>query len=72
MEGSWAVDPALILLGGGMINSRQVWWRALEQRLAGLGTPLTIRPATLDNDAGMFGAARLAFDRAAITVNTGE
>ena len=58
----WSLDPALVLLGGGVIGSRDVWWAALTARLQQLGAPsslLTLRAATLANDAGMLGAAAL-------------
>ncbi len=57
----WSLDPALVLLGGGVIGSRDAWWPALHARLQALGAPLLLRPATLGNDAGMLGAAALAW-----------
>jgi glucokinase len=57
----WSLDPALLLLGGGVIGSRDLWWPALEQRLQQLGAPLLLRAATLGNDAGMLGAAAMAW-----------
>jgi glucokinase len=50
-----------VLLGGGVIGSRDAWWPALQARLQALGAPLLLRPATLGNDAGMLGAAALAW-----------
>ncbi|WP_164885056.1 ROK family protein [Rubrivivax rivuli] len=57
----WSLDPALVLLGGGVIGSQAAWWPALQQRLQALGAPLPLRAATLGNDAGMLGAAALAW-----------
>jgi glucokinase len=57
----WSLDPALVLLGGGVIGSQAAWWPALQRRLQALGAPLTLRAATLGNDAGMLGAAALAW-----------
>jgi glucokinase len=57
----WSLDPGLVLLGGGVIGSRQAWWPALLAELSALGVKLPLRPATLGNDAGMLGAAALAW-----------
>jgi glucokinase len=60
----WQVDPDRIILGGGMIDSREVWWPQLMTALNALDTrgqrvPLAV--ASLGNDAGAWGAARLVF-----------
>lgn len=57
----WTLDPALLLLGGGVIDAREHWWRQLEERIAAYGIGLRIAPAALGNDAGVIGAARLAW-----------
>jgi glucokinase len=57
----WSLDPGLVLLGGGVIGSQAAWWPALQHRLQALGAPLPLRAATLGNDAGMLGAAALAW-----------
>lgn len=58
----WTIDPELILLGGGMVNSREIWWKALEKNLKDMGVMTPVRSATLNNDAGMYGAAKLVFN----------
>lgn len=58
----WTIDPQLVLLGGGMINSREYWWEVLNQYLKEMGVMTPVRPATLGNDAGMYGAAKMVFN----------
>ncbi|WP_047046927.1 ROK family protein [Vibrio mexicanus] len=58
----WTVDPQLVLLGGGMINSREHWWELMLQQLQQKGVMTPVRPATLSNDAGMYGAAKMVFN----------
>lgn len=57
-----AVDPELIIIGGGVIQSRTVWWPLLAGK-AGGELAGRIVPAELGNLAGCFGAARLALER---------
>jgi len=61
-----AVDPSVIVLGGGLIDAKHVWWDRLLQALKE-ATPkqLPIAAATLGNRAGMVGAAKIALDRIA-------
>lgn len=58
-------DPAVIVIGGGLIESRAVWWNRLRSAIAA-ATPkeLPLVPASLGNRAGIVGAAKLAMDRA--------
>ena len=56
------MDPQLVLLGGGMINSREYWWELMNQYLKEMGVMTPVRPATLGNDAGMYGAAKMVFN----------
>ena len=56
-----SLDPALVILGGGVLRSRAQWWSALAQRLAGRGTALCLAPAALGDEAGLLGAAALAW-----------
>ncbi|MBL8518629.1 MAG: ROK family protein [Betaproteobacteria bacterium] len=53
----WGLDPAVVILGGGVIGSRAHWWTALIADLARQNIDLPLVPATLGNDAGMLGAA---------------
>jgi glucokinase len=57
-----AIDPELIIIGGGVIQSRAVWWPLLVAK-AGEKLAGRIVPAKLGNRAGCFGAARLALER---------
>ncbi|UTA48297.1 ROK family protein [Simiduia sp. 21SJ11W-1] len=59
----WSLDPDHIVLGGGLTEARSLWWHLLEARLAEAGQPLPVVAATLNNDAGMVGAATLIRDR---------
>ncbi|WP_405113012.1 ROK family protein [Paenibacillus sp. FSL K6-1217] len=56
-----AVDPELIIIGGGVIQSRAVWWPLLAGKAGSLADRIV--PAELGNRAGCFGAARLALER---------
>jgi glucokinase len=62
----WILDPHALVIGGGVVHSHQTWWPGLVNRLelAKVTTPL-IR-ATQGNDAGIYGAAKLFFDRVAV------
>lgn len=57
------LDPALVIVGGGVLRSRELWWTPLQQGLAAARVPLRLAPATLGDDAGLLGAARLAWQR---------
>ena len=61
----WSIDPDVVLLGGGVIDSRAQWWDGLERRLAALGVPLAIAPAALGSQAGLVGAAKLVWNGSA-------
>lgn len=59
-------DPQGIIIGGGVINSREYWWdRVLDYYKEECNTPdsLSIVPASFLNDAGMIGAGRVVFLR---------
>jgi glucokinase len=65
----WQIDPDRIILGGGMIDSREVWWPHLFAALDALDTrgqrvPLAV--ASLGNDAGAWGAARLVYSKLSV------
>ena len=59
----WAIDPALVLIGGGVIHSKAIWWSRLIAKLNALNVSIPLLPATLGNDAGIFGAAKLMWDK---------
>lgn len=57
-------DPQGIIIGGGVINSKDIWWdRMMVHYASQCNTPdsLTIVPAHYLNDSGMIGAARAVF-----------
>ena len=60
-----ALDPEAIIIGGGLINSKDYWLEDLkldfQNRLNSNVYPKII-PAKLLNDAGMIGAGKIAFD----------
>ncbi len=62
----WMIDPDLIIIGGGMVDAREIWWRRLMQRLAAQHVASPITAAALGNDAGVVGAAKMVFD--AVTI----
>ena len=55
------LDPSAFVLGGGLVSSRGTWWQSLEQQLQNSGGSVRILPAHLGNDAGVLGAAWLAW-----------
>lgn len=59
----WAIDPDLVLIGGGVVNAKAMWWPRLNTKLAALGVRIPLAPAALGNDAGIFGAAKLLWDQ---------
>ena len=58
----WLLDPAQVIIGGGMIDVREYWWPGLVARLRAVSADLEIIPAMLGNDAGVYGAAKLAWE----------
>ncbi len=58
----WMIDPDVIIIGGGMVDSREHWWPLLEAGLAARGVQAPVAVATMGNDAGVYGAARLVFE----------
>jgi glucokinase len=59
----WMINPDLILIGGGMVDARDFWWPGFIEKLDTLEVAADIQVASLGNDAGIFGAARLVFDQ---------
>lgn len=59
-------DPEVFILGGGLIETKEYWWDDLIKLIENSAlaknvfTPVVI-PAKLGNDAGIYGAAFLAF-----------
>lgn len=56
----WTLDPQAIVIGGGLITARALWWPSLTQALDGLD--LAVRPAELGEHSGLIGAGRWALD----------
>ncbi|WP_182914499.1 ROK family protein [Paenibacillus sp. 1011MAR3C5] len=52
------IGPQSIVIGGGLVNSADVWWSRLEHALRRkTDMPIRIEPAGLGNRAGIIGAA---------------
>jgi glucokinase len=64
----WMIDPDVIIIGGGMVDSRKHWWPMFMAGLAARGVQAPVAVATMGNDAGVYGAARLVFDRLAVAL----
>ena len=59
------LDPEAVVLGGGLIGSKKYWLDSVkEQFIKRLNSKIcfSIIPAKLSNDAGMYGAAKLALE----------
>ncbi len=52
-------DPECIILGGGIVDSRNAWWPKLKDALKEYPWPVSVEPATFGNYAALLGAARL-------------
>lgn len=57
-----SVNPELVLIGGGVIHSKHLWWQQLLERLEHYRIPVGVGAAQLGNQAGSIGAARLIFN----------
>ncbi|MNE94495.1 hypothetical protein D3C80_1924630 [compost metagenome] len=58
------LDPAAVIIGGGVADSHSIWWETWLSRLAAISPlSITVLPAKLGNEAGMLGAAKLIMDR---------
>ena len=59
-------DPELIIIGGGVINSKDYWWKEVLEKFDNychLSEKIEIKPAKYLNDAGVIGAGRIAMER---------
>ena len=59
-------DPDLIIIGGGVINSKDYWWDEVLENFKNychLSEEIEIKPAKYLNDAGVIGAGRIAMER---------
>lgn len=57
------INPQIVLIGGGLVDAKEIWWPLLEEKLAEICPLVVVKPATLGNRAGSIGAARLALER---------
>lgn len=58
-------DPGGIIIGGGVINSKEYWWKDMMKNykeFSNDSSRMNIIPAIYLNDAGMIGAAKSVFD----------
>ena len=59
-------DPEGVIIGGGVINSKEYWWdKMIKYYDKNCNNPegMRILSAKFLNDAGMIGAAKAVFDR---------
>ncbi len=59
-------DPEVIVVGGGVINSRDVWWDGMIEKFNDVCNNtlnISVIPAKYLNDSGVIGAAKIAFER---------
>lgn len=59
-------DPELIIIGGGVINSKNYWWDDVLKNFKNychLSEEIEIKPAKFLNDSGVIGAGRIAMER---------
>ncbi|WP_221567197.1 ROK family protein [Alkalihalobacillus sp. TS-13] len=59
---SVSIDPEVVIIGGGVIESKDKWWQTFQQKLAEKEVKLDVLAATLGNKAGMIGSTKLLFD----------
>lgn len=58
-----SIDPELVIIGGGVIGSKDSWWNLLKEERQRWGIKTTVVPASLGNDAGAIGAAKLILNQ---------
>ena len=59
-------DPELIIIGGGVTNSKDYWWDDVLKNFKNychLSEEIEIKPAKFLNDSGVIGAGRIAMER---------
>lgn len=59
-------DPEVIVIGGGVINSRNLWWNGMMEKyneVCNKPQEVKIVSAQYLNDSGVIGAGKAAFDR---------
>ena len=64
-------DSEAIIIGGGVINSKDIWWNGVLNRfdkICNRPDSIDIIPARFLNDSGVIGAGKIAFER----INNGK
>lgn len=56
------LNPQAVIIGGGVIESKEIWWDAFLKAIQKNEVPVEVRPALLGNRAGSIGAAKLIID----------
>ena len=59
-------DPEVIVIGGGVINSKDIWWDGMIEKFNDICNNtlnISVIPAKFLNDSGVIGAGRIAFER---------
>lgn len=59
-------DPEVIVIGGGVINSKEIWWDGMIEKFndyCNNTLNISIIPAKFLNDSGVIGAGKIAFER---------
>ena len=59
-------DPEVIVIGGGVINSKDIWWDGMIEKFNDICNNtinISVIPAKFLNDAGVIGAGKIAFER---------
>lgn len=59
-------DPQLIIIGGGVIYSSELWWNNVVSKFnerCHLSEEIELKPAKFLNDAGIIGAGKIAMER---------
>jgi len=56
-------DPELIIIGGGVVDSKEEWWHLFNENISkNPQIQSKVLPALLGNKAGIYGASKLAID----------
>ena len=64
-------DPSAIIIGGGVINSKEIWWDGMIEKfkeVCNKTESIDILPAKFLNDSCVIGAGKIAFER----INNGK
>ena len=59
-------DPEVIVIGGGVIHSKDIWWDGMIEKFNDICNNtlnVSVMPAKYLNDSGVIGAGKIAFER---------